>query len=86
VSNKQFYSQLIDDVDGKTLASASTLEKDSSCGTSCTIDSAEKLGGILAARAVAKGIEAVVFDRGGFRYHGKVKAFADSARKAGLLF
>lgn len=84
-SSKHIYAQLIDDVSGKTLASASTLDKgfDSYGGN---IDAAVKVGKAVAERAVAKGIKKVVFDRGGFVYHGRVKALADGAREGGLEF
>src|SRR5579862_9700181 len=82
------YAQLIDDRSGATLASASTREKavagDMSSLASC--GAAEKVGAAIAERAKAKGIVAVVFDRGGYKYHGRIKALADAARGAGLEF
>jgi large subunit ribosomal protein L18 len=82
------YVQFIDDDLGRTLASASSLEKsmrESLKGT-CNAESAKVVGKLAAERAKAKGIEAVVFDRGGHMYHGKIKALADAAREAGLKF
>src|SRR5438105_4327634 len=84
-SGKHIYAQLIDDTKGATLAAASTLDKELK-GQGDTVASAKKVGASVAARAKAKKIETVVFDRGGFRYHGKVKALADAAREAGLKF
>ena len=87
-SNNHVYAQVIDDVAGKTLVSASTLEKDIKAELKNTddIDAATKVGSVVAKRAMEKGIKAVVFDRGGYIYHGKVKALADAAREAGLEF
>ena len=87
-SNNHVYAQVIDDVAGKTLVSASTLEKDIKAELKNTddIDAASKVGSVVAQRAMEKGIKAVVFDRGGYIYHGKVKALADAAREAGLEF
>ena len=87
-SNNHVYAQVIDDVAGKTLVSASTLEKDIKAELKNTddIDAATKVGTVVAQRAMEKGIKAVVFDRGGYIYHGKVKALADAAREAGLEF
>jgi large subunit ribosomal protein L18 len=87
-SLSHIYVQIIDDDRGHTLATASTLEKsvrDTLKGT-CNMDAAKVVGKLAAERAKAKGIEAVVFDRGGHMYHGKVKALADAAREAGLKF
>ncbi len=82
-SNKQIYAQLIDDVRGHTLAAATS----SALGTDGTkTDAAGQVGRMLAERAQAAGITEVVFDRGGFRYHGRVKALAEAAREAGLRF
>jgi len=78
------YAQVIDDVAGVTLASASTLDKEVSKGTKT--EQAVVVGKLVAERAVAKGISEVVFDRGGYLYHGRVKALADSARENGLKF
>ena len=83
-SNKNIYAQVIDDVAGVTLASASTLDKDVSKGTKT--EQAVVVGKLVAERAVAKGISEVVFDRGGYLYHGRVKALADAARENGLKF
>ncbi|SFB98446.1 50S ribosomal protein L18 [Butyrivibrio sp. YAB3001] len=87
-SNNHVYAQVIDDVAGKTLVSASTLEKDIKAELKNTDDiaAATKIGDVVAKRALEKGIKAVVFDRGGYIYHGKVKALADAAREAGLEF
>ena len=84
-SNANIYAQLIDDVNGVTLASANTLEKDFE-GATGNIEAAKKVGLVLAERAKAKGIEQVVFDRGGYVYHGRVAALAEGAREAGLKF
>ena len=83
-SNTGIYAQVIDDVAGVTLASASTLDKEVSKGTKT--EQAIVVGKLVAERAVAKGISEVVFDRGGYLYHGRVKALADSARENGLKF
>lgn len=85
-SNKHIYAQLIDDVQGVTLASASTLDKEVNVESSSNIDAAVKVGELVAKRAVEKGVKAVVFDRGGYLYHGRIKALADSARENGLEF
>ena len=87
-SNNHVYAQVIDDVAGKTLVSASTLEKDIKAELKNTddTDAAIKIGEVVAKRALEQGIKAVVFDRGGYIYHGKVKALADAAREAGLEF
>ena len=85
-SNKHIYAQLIDDVNGVTLASASTLDKDVNLESSSNVDAAVKIGELVAKRAVEKGIKAIVFDRGGYLYHGRVKALADAARENGLEF
>jgi large subunit ribosomal protein L18 len=84
-SNQHIYVQVIDDAAGKTLASASTLDKSFENGAS-NIESAQKVGQLIAERAKGSNISAVVFDRGGHLYHGKVKALADAAREAGLQF
>ncbi|MCA0922701.1 50S ribosomal protein L18 [Pseudooceanicola nanhaiensis] len=83
-SNKNISVQLIDDVQGVTLAAASTLEKDLGCVGKNNIEAAQKVGAAIAERAKKAGIEEAYFDRGGFLYHGKVKALADAAREAGL--
>ncbi len=84
-SDLHIYAQVIDDVAGKTLCSASTVEK-SFEGLGSNIEAAKKIGLMIAERAKAKGIENVVFDRGGFVYHGRVQALADGAREGGLVF
>lgn len=86
-SNKNFSCQIIDDTKGFTLVSASTLEKTfTALKSKGNIESAKSLGKIIAEKAVNKGIKKVVFDRNGYLYHGKIKAFADSARENGLEF
>lgn len=82
-SLKHIYAQVIDDASGVTLASASSVEKSMAGGNA---EGAKKVGEELAKRAIAKGIKSVVFDRGGFRYHGRVASLADAAREAGLEF
>ncbi|MDZ5761738.1 50S ribosomal protein L18 [Candidatus Cyrtobacter comes] len=84
-SNKHIYVQVIDDSKGVTLAAVSTLSKEFS-GVVANASSAERLGDVIAKNAIAKGVNEVVFDRGGYKYHGCIKALADSARKAGLRF
>ena len=84
-SETNIYAQIIDDTKGVTLAAASSLEKDFACEGTKT-DAARKVGEILAERAKAKGIETVVFDRGGYLYHGRVQALAEGAREGGLQF
>ena len=84
-SNANIYAQIIDDVNGVTLASASTLDKDFE-GATGNVEAAKKVGAALAERAKAKGIEQVVFDRGGYIFHGRVAALAEGAREAGLKF
>ena len=87
-SNNHMYAQIIDDTVGKTLAAASTLEKDVKAELEKTnnVDAAAYLGTVIAKRALEKGITEVVFDRGGYIYQGKVAALADAAREAGLTF
>ncbi|AGK51908.1 50S ribosomal protein L18 [Bacillus sp. 1NLA3E] len=85
-SNKHIYAQLIDDVNGVTLASASTLDKDFGLESTGNLEAAQKIGELVAKRAVEKGISSVVFDRGGYLYHGRVQALADAARENGLEF
>ena len=84
-SETNIYAQIIDDVAGKTLVAASSLEKSFECEGTKT-DAAKKVGMILAERAKANGIETVVFDRGGYVYHGRVAALAEGAREGGLQF
>lgn len=83
-SNKNISVQLIDDVNGLTLASASTLEKDLGMIGKCNMEAATIVGATIAERAKKAGVETAYFDRGGFLYHGKVKALADAAREGGL--
>jgi large subunit ribosomal protein L18 len=83
-SLNHIYAQLIDDAQGKTIVAASTNEKDLRTGTGGNIEAAERVGRAIAERALARGIQSVVFDRGGYRYHGRVKALTDAARAAGL--
>ncbi|MGG3468810.1 50S ribosomal protein L18 [Neobacillus pocheonensis] len=85
-SNKHIYAQIIDDMNGVTLASASTKEKDFSLESTSNVDAAKAVGELVAKRAVEKGISAVVFDRGGYLYHGRIQALADAARENGLQF
>ena len=85
-SSKNISVQVIDDLNGVTLASASTLEKDLGLVCKNNVEAAAKIGSTIAERAKAAGIEDVVFDRGGFIFHGKVKALADAAREGGLKF
>jgi len=87
-SSKHIYAQIIDDAAGSTIVSASTLEKDLRGGlkTGADVAAAAAVGKLLAERAKSKGVEAVVFDRGGYIYHGRVKALADAAREGGLNF
>ena len=83
-SLNHIYAQVIDDRLGQTLVSASSTEKDLRTGTGGNLDAARRIGQVIAERAIAKGIEQVVFDRGGYLYHGRVKALTDAARAAGL--
>lgn len=85
-SNKNIMVQLIDDVQGKTLAAASTLEKDLGMVGKNNVEAATKVGAAIAERAKKAGVEECYFDRGGFLFHGKVKALADAAREGGLKF
>jgi len=85
-SNKHIYAQIIDDMKAVTLVSASTLDKEFDLESTGNIEAAKKVGELVAKRALAKGIKKVVFDRGGYLYHGRVKALADAAREAGLEF
>jgi len=85
-SNKHIYVQIIDDVKAVTLVSASTLDKELNLESTGNAEAAYKVGELVAKRALEKGIKAVVFDRGGYLYHGRVKALADAAREAGLEF
>jgi large subunit ribosomal protein L18 len=83
-SLNHIYAQIIDDQNARTLASASTTEKDLAGNTGGNIDAARRVGQAIAQRALAAGIESVVFDRGGYLYHGRVRALTDAARAAGL--
>jgi len=83
-SNKHIYVQVIDDFAGRTVVSASTTETELRTGATATVDAARNFGKLVGDRAKAAGITTVVFDRGGFRYHGRVAAVADGAREAGL--
>ncbi|GGB49427.1 50S ribosomal protein L18 [Virgibacillus dakarensis] len=85
-SNKHIYAQLIDDTKGLTLASASTKDKELTLEASGNVEAAKQIGELIAKRAQDKGFKSVVFDRGGYLYHGRVKALADAARDAGLEF
>ena len=85
-SNRHIYAQVIDDVRGHTVVAASTMEQDLRAGSTGNVDAAKAVGRLLAERARQSGVDKVVFDRGGFRYHGLVAAVADAAREAGLEF
>jgi len=87
-SSQHIYAQVIDDEKGETLAAASSIEKDtrSSLKTGANIGAAKAVGKLVAERALGKGITDVIFDRGGYRYHGRVKALAEAAREGGLKF
>ena len=83
-SLNHIYAQVIDDFEGQTIVSASTTEKDLRGSSGGNVDAARRVGKAIAERALAKGIEQVVFDRGGYLYHGRIKALTDAARAAGL--
>jgi large subunit ribosomal protein L18 len=85
-SGRHIYAQVIDDEAGKTVAAASTLEKDARGKTGATVEAATAIGKAIAERAKKAGVTKVVFDRGGFLFHGRVKALADGAREGGLEF
>jgi len=85
-SGRHIYAQIIDDTAGKTLVAASSLEKDARSTTGATVDAANAVGKTVAERAKAAGVTQVVFDRGGFLFHGRVKALAEGAREGGLEF
>ena len=87
-SSKHIYAQIIDDSDGRTVVAASTVDKDLRAGfkTGATIDAATAIGKEIADRASKAGVVDVVFDRGGYNYHGRIKALADAARESGLKF
>lgn len=84
-SNKNIYAQLIDDANGVTLASASTVDKELEINGS-NVDAAKAVGAAVAKRAIDKGYKSIVFDRGGYLYHGRIKALAEAAREEGLEF
>ena len=85
-SNKHIYAQLIDDMNGVTIVSASTRDSEVDAGSTGNTESAAKVGELIAKKAVEKDVKAVVFDRGGYLFHGRVKALADAARENGLEF
>ena len=85
-SGKHIYAQVIDDEEGSTLASASSNEKGEKAAKSYNVEAAAGVGKKIAERAIAKGVKQVVFDRGGYIYHGRIKALADAARESGLDF
>lgn len=85
-SNKDIYAQLIDDTTGTTLAAANSRQKDVSALTGTKVEKSANVGKLLAQKAIAVGIDSCVFDRGGYLYHGRVKAIADGAREGGLKF
>lgn len=85
-SSKHIYAQLVDDVNGVTLAASSTIDKDLKIENGGNVEAAKQVGETVAKRALDKGIETIVFDRGGYLYHGRIKALAEGAREAGLKF
>ena len=87
-SSKHIYAQVIDDIKGVTLVAASSIEKDlrGNLKTGANVDAAKAVGKLVAQRATEKGVKNVVFDRGGYLYHGRIKALADAAREGGLSF
>src|SRR6202012_178966 len=85
-SGKHIYAQIIDDAEATTVAAASTNEKEGKSAKSYNLEAASAVGKKIAERAIAKGVKQVVFDRGGYIYHGRVKALADAAREGGLEF
>ena len=85
-SGRHIYAQIIDDAAGRTVASASSIDKDAKGQGGATVESAQAVGRKVAERAKAAGVTQVVFDRGGFLFHGRVKALADAAREGGLEF
>jgi len=85
-SNAEIYAQIIDDIAGKTVAAASSNEKEISSAKATKTEQAKLVGQLIAQRSIEKGIVDVIFDRNGFLYHGRVKSLADSAREAGLKF
>jgi large subunit ribosomal protein L18 len=87
-SSMHIYAQIIDDANGTTVAAASTLDKElkGKLKTGANLDAAKEVGKLIASRATAKGVKVVAFDRGGYKYHGRIKALADAAREGGLAF
>jgi len=85
-SGKHIYAQVIDDAQAVTVASASTNEKDGKAAKSWNVEAASSVGKKIAERSIAKGVKQVMFDRGGYIYHGRIKALADAARESGLEF
>jgi len=85
-SNKHISAQVVDDLSGRTLAAASSVEADLRSGSTGSVEAARKVGELVGRRAADAGVSAVVFDRGGFKYHGRVAAVAEAAREAGLEF
>ncbi len=85
-SNKHIYAQVINDDKGSTVAAASSLDKDLRANNGSDVDTAGAVGKMVAERALKAGVKDVIFDRGGYRFHGRVKALADAARAAGLSF
>jgi large subunit ribosomal protein L18 len=87
-SSMHIYAQIIDDANGTTVAAASTLDKElkGKLKTGANLDAAKEVGRLIASRATAKGVKVVAFDRGGYKYHGRIKALADAAREGGLAF
>lgn len=85
-SDKNIYAQIIDDASGRTLAAASTIDKEAKLEKGSTQQAAEAVGKLIAERGKAAGVETVIFDRGSYLFHGRVKALADAAREAGLSF
>ncbi|GGE54506.1 50S ribosomal protein L18 [Pullulanibacillus camelliae] len=85
-SSKHIYAQVINDETSETLVAASSLDKEVGLEKGSDIEAAKKVGALVAKRALEKGVKEIVFDRGGYLYHGRVKALADAAREAGLTF
>ena len=85
-SNKQIYAQIINDVDGVTIASCSSRVKDITSQPLSKVEASQLVGKTLAEKAKEQGVESVIFDRGGYKYHGRVKALAEAAREGGLIF
>lgn len=85
-SLRHVYVQVVNDLDGTTICAASTMDKEFSGESTGNVEAAKAVGKLIAERAKSKGVEKVVFDRGGFRYHGRVQALADAAREGGLKF